>query len=373
MNGWSWKLGRVAGIDISMHATFVLLLAWIGLIHYMQRQHLADAAGGILFVLVLFALVVLHELSHALVARHFGVRTREITLLPIGGVARMERMPETPRHEMLVALAGPAVNLALAALLAGVVTPKAWRDIDWVGGGDFLSRLIWVNVTLAVFNLIPAFPMDGGRVLRAVLAMRMEPVRATRIAARFGQSVAVAFGLAGLFAGAPLLVLIAVFVWMGAAAEAGAAVMRSVFAGVPVSRAMVTRFETLMPADPLRSAVTHAVAGFQQDFPVVDEGKVIGVLTRTDLVKGLSEKGPAASVASVMTTTFTVVEASEPLERAIERLQNAELPVMPVVRDDALVGILTMENVAEVLMFTSALRDGSAARRDGGVMPVKAA
>ena len=355
MSGWSWKLGRVAGIDISMHATFVILLVWVGVGHYLQRHRLADAAGGIVFILALFAIVVLHELGHALAARRFGIRTREITLLPIGGVARMERVPETPRHELVVALAGPAVNLVLAALLASVASPTPWRDVDWIGGGDFFSRLIWVNISLAVFNLIPAFPMDGGRVLRAVLAMRMESLRATRIAARVGQGVAVAFALVGLF-GNPLLVVIAVFVWMAAATEAGSALMRSAFAGVPVSRAMVTRFQVLAPTDTLQRAVAHVVEGFQQDFPVLADGRIVGVLTRAGLVKGLSEKGPGESVAAVMTRTFEVVEASEPLERALERLQQAEVPVIPVVRDGTLVGILTMENVAEILMFRSAER-----------------
>lgn len=371
MTGWSWKIGRVAGIDVHMHGTFLLLLVWVGVSHYLRRHRLADAGAGLIFVLALFAIIVLHELGHALTARHFGIRTRDITLLPIGGVARMERMPDEPRQEMLVALAGPAVNLALAAVLSSVATPTAWRDVDWVGGGDFLSRLTWVNVTLAVFNLIPAFPMDGGRVLRAILAMRMDYVRATQVAARIGQGLALVFGLVGLF-GNPFLVFIALFVWMGAAAEAGTALMRSALDGVRVDRAMVTRFEALAPTDTLQRAVAHVIAGFQHDFPVVDDGRIIGVLTRSDLVKGLTEQGAGAPVAAVMSRRFEVVEASEMLERAMLRLQTSEAPVMPVVRDGALVGILTMDNVAEVLMFTSALRSEGRGAKDT-TSPVKAA
>lgn len=355
MTGWSWKLGRVAGIDVHMHGTFLILLVWVGVSHYLQRHRLADAAAGIVFILALFVVVVLHELGHALTARHFGIRTRDITLLPIGGVARMERMPEDPKQEMLVALAGPAVNLALAALLSTVVTPTAWRDVDWVGAGDFLSRLLWVNVSLALFNLIPAFPMDGGRVLRAVLAMRMRRVRATQVAARIGQALALVFGLVGLFSN-PFLVFIAFFVWMGAVAEASEALVRSAFDGIQVSHAMVTRFETLGPTDTLQRAVAHVLAGFQHDFPVVEDGRIVGLLTRTDLVKALTEKGVGAPVAAVMSRRFEVVEASELLERVLPRLQASETPVMGVVRDGALVGILTMENVAEVLMVTSALQ-----------------
>lgn len=354
MTGWSWKLGRVAGIDVRVHGTFLILLVWVGVSHYLQRHRPADAAAGIVFILALFAVVVLHELGHALTARHFGIRTRDITLLPIGGVARMERMPDEPKQEMLVALAGPAVNLALAALLWTVVTPTAWHDVDWVGAGDFLSRLLWVNVSLALFNLIPAFPMDGGRVLRAVLAMRMSYVRATQVAARIGQALALVFGLVGLFSN-PFLVFIALFVWMGAAAEASEALMRSAFGGVQVSHAMITRFETLRPTDTLQRAVAHVLAGFQHDFPVIEDGRIVGLLTRTGLVKALTEKGAGAPVAAVMSRGFEVVEASELLERVLPRLQTSEGPVMPVVRDGVLVGILTMENVAEVLMVTSAL------------------
>src|SRR4030095_15685223 len=183
MTGWSWKLGRVAGIDVYMHGTFLILLPLVGVSHSLQRHSLADAGTGVVFILALFAIIVLHELGHALTARHYGIRTRDVTLLPIGGVARLERMPDDdPRQELLVALAGPAVNVALAALLIGVVTPTAWDDVQWVGG-DFLSKLVWVNVTLPVFNLIPASPMDGGRALPALLAMRMDYVRATQIAA----------------------------------------------------------------------------------------------------------------------------------------------------------------------------------------------
>jgi Zn-dependent protease/CBS domain-containing protein len=354
MTGWSWKLGRVAGIDVYMHGTFLILLAWVGVSHYLQRHRLADAGAGLVFIVALFAIIVLHELGHALTARHYGIRTRDITLLPIGGVARLERMPDDPKQELLVALAGPAVNVALAALLLGVVTPTAWHEVQWVGG-DFLSKLLWVNVTLAVFNLIPAFPMDGGRALRALLAMRMDYVRATQIAAHIGQGLALVFGLVGLFSN-PFLVFIALFVWMGAASEASAALTRSVLGGIPVSRAMITRFETLAPTDTLQRALAHVLAGFQHDFPVVEAGRVVGVLTRADLVKGLTQTGADTPVAAVMTSHFDCAVASEMLEGAVQRLQASGCPAQPVLRDHELVGVLTMENVGEFLMVHSALR-----------------
>lgn len=205
------------------HATFLLMLGWEALRHYRAHGDPAEAMGGVVFILLLFGVVALHELGHALAARRFGIRTRDITLLPIGGVARLERMPSDPGQELVIALAGPAVNFVLAAGIYFILElgrrPSPLGEALQVGG-DFLDRLFWVNVSLAVFNLLPAFPMDGGRVLRAVLAMRLDYVRATQVAAVIGQGMALLFGLLGLFYN-PFLVLIAVFVWLGAAEEAG--------------------------------------------------------------------------------------------------------------------------------------------------------
>jgi Zn-dependent protease len=226
---WSWRIGRLAGIAIYVHVTFLLILAWIAFQEYAYGAR--AIAGAMLYIFALFAIVVLHELGHALMARRFGVLTRDIILLPIGGVARLERMPRNPRQELLVALAGPAVNVALAIALfvvlrlTGQVPAGDLYDFDpLISVRAFLYQLVFVNIVLALFNLLPAFPMDGGRVLRALLAMRMSSyARATGIAARVGRVFALLLGAAGLYGFRnPFWVLIALFVWMGAGNEAAA-------------------------------------------------------------------------------------------------------------------------------------------------------
>jgi Zn-dependent protease len=355
---WSWRIGRIAGIDVFMHVTFLILLGWVVLTHYLTRRNWADAVQGLIFIFTLFAIIVLHELGHALTARRFGIRTRDITLLPIGGVARLERMPEDPKQELLVALAGPAVNVALGVVLVAILVPAAaWTALGNVQlvGGDFLAKLLWVNVALAVFNLIPAFPMDGGRVLRALLAMRMDYVRATQIAATIGQALALVFGFIGLFWN-PFLVFIALFVWMGAAGEASMVQMKSALGGIPISRALITDFRTLSPGDSLQAAGEHVLAGFQHDFPVVQDGRLVGVLTRAALLAALAQAGQASPVSQAMDTNFETADPAEMLEGVFGRLQACGCHSLPVVRAGRLVGILTMENIGEFMMIQSALR-----------------
>jgi Zn-dependent protease len=355
---WSWRIGRIAGIDLNVHLTFLILVAWVALRHYLERRSPVDAFMGVAFIFCLFGIVVLHELGHALTARRFGIPTRDITLLPIGGVARLERMPEDPKQELLVALAGPAVNVALAAILFVVLELSgglvAYWDVIRVGG-SFLNQLLWVNVSLAVFNLLPAFPMDGGRVLRALLALRTDYVRATQIAAGVGQALAAVFGFVGLFTN-PFLVFIALFVWLGAAAEASMVQMRSALGGIPVQRAMVTDFRALAPHDPLGRAVDHVLAGFQQDFPVVDQGRVAGVLTRADLLNALARHGQEARVDEVMQRDIETADPLDMLEGVLGRLQRRGCHTLPVVHNGRLVGLVTTDNLGELLMFEEALR-----------------
>ena len=359
--GWSWRIGRIAGIDVYMHPTFLLLLLWVALAHFFAHHDPVEALYGLAFVLALFGIVVLHELGHALMARRYGIRTRDITLLPIGGVARLERIPEEPRQELMVAVAGPAVNVVMAAgiylglLLARGLSLSPVDTVLRVGGG-FVQQLFWVNVTLVVFNLVPAFPMDGGRVLRALLAMRLDYVRATQLAASIGQGIALLFGVLGLFFN-PFLIFIAVFVWVAGTQEAGMVLMRSALGDVPVLRAMITDFRALRSDDPLAQAVEHLLGGFQQDFPVIEDGQVVGVLTRNDLAAALGRHGPQTLVGDVMQREFVTAGPREMLQTAFARLQEGHCRTVPVVKDGRLLGLLTADHLAEVLMIQQALQE----------------
>lgn len=354
---WSWKLGRFAGIDVYIHATFLLLVGFYGVTYWMNGGASA-MVEGIAFLLALFGCVLLHEYGHALMARLYGIPTRDITLYPIGGVARLERMPEKPRQEFWVALAGPAVNVVIAiALGAWLFLTNTFVPVSQLGltTGSFLERLMLVNISLVVFNLIPAFPMDGGRVLRALLATRMDYVKATKIAAMLGQGIAFVFGFVGLFT-APTLVFIAFFIWIAAGQESGMVQMKATLTGIPVSRAMLTDFRTLHPLQPASQAMTWLISGVQQDFPVVDQGRLVGILTHEDLLDAARRGGPYLTVGHLMRRDFEWVEANDLLETAFTRLSNASLQAAPVTWRGQLVGLLTLENVRKFLMVQNMLR-----------------
>jgi len=355
---WSWRIGSLAGIGVYVHATFFLLILFILFDNWHQGKSLATALAGVVFVLAIFGCIVLHELGHALAARHYGIRTRDITLLPIGGLARLERMPDIPIQELWVALAGPAVNAVIAGGLFGFdyltgIHPDL-ATFHWVGG-SFLNKLMGVNFWLLAFNLIPAFPMDGGRVLRAILATRLEYTRATAIAARVGQGIAFLFGLVGLFTD-PFLLFIALFVWMGAEQEAAMGHVRTSLGQIPVQLAMLTDFRTLQPDDTLAVAINHVLAGSQQDFPVVFGDHVLGMLTREDLLRLLAQGGTDARVRDAMNRDIATADSHDMLEKALGILRDCKCRSLPVVHDGRLVGLLTMENVAEFLMIQAALR-----------------
>jgi len=355
---WSWKIARFWGIDIYMHATFLLIVLWVGFSYWVQMHSWAAVFGGIAFILALFVCVVLHEYGHALTARRYGIRTRDITLYPIGGVARLERIPDEPMEELWVALAGPAVSTAIAVVLFLVFIAAGGQPVLGAAAlqsGSFIERLMAVNVLLVLFNLIPAFPMDGGRVLRALLAMRMDYLHATQIAAGVGQALAFVFGFVGLMTD-PWLLFIALFVWIGAEQESSMARIKNSLGGIPVSRAMQTNFETLTPQDTLARAVDLILAGSQQDFPVVEEGRVVGILERDSFIKALARTGQTTPVVDVMRREVPEVDTHEMVESALGRLEQSGAKTLPVTHLGRLAGLITSENITEFLMIRSALR-----------------
>jgi Zn-dependent protease/CBS domain-containing protein len=362
---WSIKIGRLLGIDIYIHFTFFLLLLFLGWVYWQTTQRVDAVVAGIAFILALFGCVVLHELGHALTARKYGVKTRDIILLPIGGVARLERLPEKPIQEFWVAVAGPAVNVVIAAMLfVWLSATGGLGSLEELSltSGPILQRLMVVNIFLVLFNLLPAFPMDGGRVLRALLAAAWGRRRATAVAANIGQGMAILFGLVG-FLYNPFLIFIAIFVFLGAQAEAGMVEMQSALEGLRARDGMMTRFRTLSAQDKLDRAVQELLAGSQQDFPVVENGQPVGILRRNDLVKGLSEGRRDALVGEVMCRECETVEESAPLTRVVESMQARQCSTVPVVQDGQMVGLLTLENVSEMIMVNTALENSAASRR----------
>ena len=341
-----------------MHATFLLLLAWYAWGAWVEGGP-ASAVRGTAFLLSLFACVLLHEFGHIAMARRFGVRTPDVVLLPIGGLARLERIPEVPRQELLIALAGPAVTLLLSGAFALVVrlqgaslAPGRGAPWEW----SLPLALFAANAGLLVFNLIPAFPMDGGRVLRAALASRLGFARGTRIAASVGRGFAMLFGLWGLFNYQWVLVLVALFIFLGATAEAQSVETRIAGRGLTAGRMMLTRFEVLPVHAPLQRAVDLLLAGDQREFPVVDNlGRVEGLLTRDHLIRALSTTGPGGTVGEAMAAGVRAVGPELGFDEALAALRQSGLPALPVVdAGGAVVGLLSLDNLTDLLLVRRA-------------------
>jgi Zn-dependent protease/CBS domain-containing protein len=355
---WSYTIGTIGGTEVKVHVTFFLLLAWIAYAAY-RYAGTAAAVSDTLFFVCFFFCILLHEFGHIRMARRFGVRTPDVILLPIGGVARLERIPEEPRQEFLIALAGPAVTLAIILALAAMVEllGQAMVPRDLLANGTpFATRLLGANLLVLGFNLIPAFPLDGGRVLRALLARKLGLVRATRIAAVIGQLFAVALGILGIVIPEPFLMLVAFFIFLGAGAEASAVATRAAGRGLQVSQMMVKDFRTIPIHATLAQAVDLLLAGEQREFPVVDNlGRTEGILTRDNLIRGLSRGGPSSTVAEAMTPSAPTVSPTLGFQEALERLRASGLPALPVVdAGGALVGLLTLDNITDLLLVRQA-------------------
>lgn len=354
---WAFRVGTALGIPIRLHFTFLLLLVWFGVRAVQQGETFLSGVG---FILLLFGCVLLHELGHAAAARSFRVRTREIVLYPIGGVARLESMP-SGKAELVIALAGPAVNLALAGMLFAamlflqVQMPGSAGDL--LSGRSTLLQLLLVNLSLFFFNLLPAFPMDGGRVLRATLTFFLPEERATAIAAAVGQGAAIVFGGLGLITGNFILVFIAFFVFLGAGQEAAFHRSRAAVRGLDARAAMITRFESLAPQDSLGRAAELLVATHQHDFPVIDAwGRVAGLLHRGALLEALAQAGRETPVLEVMEREVAAVSASTPLDEVLRLLQGRPMSPLIVVEEGRPIGMVTLENLTELIEISRRVR-----------------
>ncbi len=349
MRSWSVPAGRLFGVDIRIHLTFVFLLAFVWFTQSVTMGP-AGAVRGIALVAIIFGCVVLHELGHALVARRSGVAVRSIILLPIGGVTLMEdlgRSNPNPARDIRIALAGPLVNLVIAvvsglAILTFAPQVKLWSQ-PFVNAANLPRALFWGNLFLGAFNLLPAYPMDGGRVLRSFFAERMDYVRATRRAVTVGQAFAMLFIFLGVWN--TWLMLIGFFLFVGAQLEDRSVVFQSVLESVRMEDVMLTGFSTLSPADTLEDALHKAVHTLQDDFPVVRGSDMVGIISKQRIVEAL-RSGGNGYVQSAMVRVFEIAQRTDSLASAFRKLGGRGLNNMiPVVDQQWLVGIVTMQNL----------------------------
>lgn len=351
------SLGKIAGINVYVHWTFPLILFWIILSNLNSGFTTEQIIWSLIFILALFVCVTLHEFGHALAARRFRILTKDITLYPIGGVARLEKMPEKPQHELIVALAGPAVNFVILLLLFIYLRltklPTDFSIITHVTANNFLLSLAIVNGWLAVFNLIPAFPMDGGRVLRALLSLWLNRVIATRIAATVGQIIAIGFVFIGFFNN-PFLIFIGLLIFIGAMSEAETVKSESLLKGRKAEDFSMKEIPMLKMTDSINTAVEILLNGQCKTFLVIDNGKPTGVLTRVGIIKALKEFGDEAPVHQSMETSLGYIEADAPAENAFMMMQENKYPLLIVTKKDQFYGVIDMENILEYIMVINA-------------------
>jgi Zn-dependent protease len=354
---WAYRVARIAGIDIKIHVTFLLILL-LGGLEWGGHHGIAGFVFGVLLMLALFACVTLHELGHSIAAKHFGIPVREIVLLPIGGVAMLGKLPEKPLQELIIAAAGPAVNVVIAAVLA-VVGGPALRTLDGHGllegvapnpsPDTFLFWLLAANVTLVAFNMIPAFPLDGGRMLRAVIAMFTDYARATRIAAAIGQGAAVILGILGVMSGNFILAIIAVFIFFGAGMESFQAKARTVLTTLRIGDAYNKYALSLVPGDRVSRVVDYILTSYQPDFAVVLGDNLLGVVTRDKVLATLAHRPDDPYVAEIMEREVVRVDASDSLEQVQERMSQEKVRLVAVFSGERYLGLVSAEDLREAL------------------------
>lgn len=350
---WSFKVGSIFGVPLNVHITFILLLILV----YFVGGSVIGAGGfqGVVFVVLVFASVVFHELSHSIVARHYGIKVEDITLLPIGGVARMADTPEKPIQEIVIAGAGPAASLFLAFLLWFVadIFGTGITITDMSIRGSLLAELTAVNFILAVFNLLPAFPMDGGRILRGFMGLYLSPYQATRIAVGIGQVFAIGMFFLGILSGNFFMILIALFVYLGAETEERQMGIMVALGGSKAQDAMISELHTLNPDQTVADAAIRFCKGFQSDFPVMDDRRLIGLVTREAIVDTLHQKGPSTPVFEIMARDFPVASEQTPLTEILRKMQSTNSKAVPILNHGELKGLITLEQIGRYNMLCS--------------------
>lgn len=385
--GGSLTLFRIAGIEVRMHWSFLLIILYGAFIFGAGGGNMiVGAFYGVLVILLLFVCVTLHEFGHALVAKHFGVNTPYITLLPIGGVASLERMPDNPSQEFLIAIAGPTVNFIIALILTPITLavaavqsgPAAAMDMhiftqalynaQTPGLVNLLGYLVMLNLLLGLFNLLPAFPMDGGRILRSLLAIWMSYVQATRVAVFVGQVMAALFVVWGIFGGNFFLLLIAFFIYFGGGGELASVESRAVLKNVPVHRALRPNAVSLYVSEHIDRAVDLAMHSHQSNYPVMDlGGDFVGVLTHSRLVHGLREGGPNARVVDYMIPAdqIPVCRPDDDLADVWEKMSASANRVMAVMDGARFLGLLSADDITEMIHVMGAAMNRSRRQNAG--------
>jgi len=355
---WSLYIGKFAGTRVLIHWTFLLLLLWIGFSAYRQGATTSEIALTLSFILAVFLCVLLHEFGHALTAKRFGIATKKITLLPIGGLASIERIPEDPKKELWITIAGPMVNVVIALILYLILGNKVIMTPEntvRISSTTFFQGLFWINVTLILFNIIPAFPMDGGRILRALLAIQIGRFRATRIASNLGQFVAVGFFFLGLFYN-PLLMFIAAFIFFGAYAENMSVQQMEFLRGHIVKEAMMKHFITIDPDTTIKEAADKLLEGWDHNFIITHNSEIQGIIHRSTLFHSLQNNNPLAPVKDIMKTSFITFDEQEPLTKIYPQIQADPAGYFPVLKNGVLTGVINLDNLNEFVMIQSSLK-----------------
>ena len=338
---WSWQVGLLFGISIRVHITLFALLVWVAIAAPVHGAGVWQTLAQAGLVASVFGCVLVHELAHALVARRFGCPTREILLLPIGGIAQLERIPQRPAQELLVAVVGPATNVAIAAVLGAVILLAGWPigPEQPHGFAGIVVSLFWINASLAAFNLLPAFPMDGGRVLRAILASRIGRARATRAAGIVGKVLAAVFVMIGFTVGGTMLAVIGMFVWFASSQESSVVMLTSILSRATVADAMVRQPHVIHAAVPVDDVAEQMIATGQRELAVVEDGRIRGVVTAADIARRATRGTVGAAMRDV-----PVVTPAAPLDQVLEPLGRHGAVL--VADHGTIVGLLTEDQLS---------------------------